>query len=313
MPMWQPDPTSLRLFIAICEEGSIARASEREGIAAAAVSRRITDMESALGTSLLSRRARGVTPTPAGEILLRHARHLMQSVEILQSDLSEYSSGVRGLVRVLANVSSIVEFLPDEIASFLQNNEKMNVVLEERVSVEVVRGVADGIADIGICRDFVGAAEVEMLPYRSDHFAVVVHKDHALAGLDVVSFAETLSHEQIGLSVNAALNGLMKRVAAEHGRQLRYRANVSTFDAACRLVQLNLGLAVLPVEAVEKYAPPYDLRAIPLSDQWATRQFVICVRHHDQLTPAAGRFIDHLLRARNLLSKEEINPLRESP
>jgi molybdate transport repressor ModE-like protein len=95
--MWQPDPTSLRLFIAICEEGSIARASEREGIAAAAVSRRISDMESALGTSLLSRRARGVTATPAGEILLRHARHLMESVEVLQSDLSEFSSGVRGL------------------------------------------------------------------------------------------------------------------------------------------------------------------------------------------------------------------------
>ncbi|KXU86937.1 LysR family transcriptional regulator [Caballeronia megalochromosomata] len=296
--MWQPDPTSLRLFIAICEEGSIARASEREGIAAAAVSRRISDMESALGTSLLSRRARGVTATPAGEILLRHARHLMQSVEVLQSDLSEFSSGVRGLVRVLANVSSIVEFLPDEIAAFLQSNTKMNVVLEERVSAEVVRGIADGIADIGICRDFVGASEVQTLPYRSDHFAVVVHSAHELAEADVISFAETLSYEQIGLSVNAALNALMRRVAAERNRQVRYRANVSTFDAACRLVQLNLGLAVLPVEAVAKYGP-YDLRAIPLSDEWATRQFVICVRHQDQMTIAARRFLDHLLRSKD--------------
>ncbi|WP_225033572.1 LysR substrate-binding domain-containing protein [Paraburkholderia sp. XV] len=296
--MWQPDPTSLRLFVAICEEGSIARASAREEVAAAAVSRRIADMENALGTSLLLRRARGVTPTPAGEILLRHARHLMHSVEILQSDLSEFSSGVRGLVRVLANVSSIVEFLPNEIASFLQCNEKMNVILEERVSSEVVRGVADGVADLGICRDFVGASEVQTLPYRSDHFAVVVHSKHALAGCQVVSFAETLAYEQIGLSVNAALNGLMRRVAAEHGRQLRYRANVSTFDAAFRLVQLNLGLAILPVEAVNQFGP-YDLRAIPLSDQWATRQFVICVRSQDQLTLPAGRFLDHLLRGQD--------------
>jgi DNA-binding transcriptional LysR family regulator len=297
--MWQPDPTSLRLFIAICEEGSIARASEREGIAAAAVSRRISDMESALGTSLLSRRARGVTATPAGEILLRHARHLMESVEVLQSDLSEFSSGVRGLVRVLANVSSIVEFLPDEVAAFLQTNKKMNVVLEERVSTEVVRGIAEGLADIGICRDFVGASEVQTLPYRSDHFAVIVHGDHELAGADVISFAETLSYEQIGLSVNAALNGLMRRVAAERNRQVRYRANVSSFDAACRLVQLDLGLAVLPLEAITKYSPPYDLRAIPLSDEWATRQFVICVRHEDQMTVAARRFLDHLLRSKN--------------
>lgn len=295
--MWQPDPTSLRLFVAICEEGSIARASVREGMAAAAVSKRIADMEHALATPLLSRRARGVSPTAAGEILLRHARHLMHSVEVLQADLSEFSTGVRGLVRVLANVSSIVEFVPDQIAAFLQANEKISVVLEERVSTEIVRGIADGIADIGICRDFVGGAEVQMLPFRSDHFAVAVHKAHALARASSLSFADTLDHEQIGLSVNAALNSLMKRVATEHGRQLRYRANVSTFDAACRLIQLNLGLAVLPMEAIAKYCQLYDLCAVPLSDEWATRQFVICVQNVDRLSVAARRFFDHLLRA----------------
>ncbi|HEX7911708.1 MAG TPA: LysR family transcriptional regulator [Paraburkholderia sp.] len=293
--MWQPDPTSLKLFVAICEEGSIARASEREGMAAAAVSKRIADMEQALGTPLLIRRARGVSPTAAGEILQRHAKHLMRSVEVLQSDLSEFSSGVRGLVRVMANVSSIVEFVPDQIASFLQSNEKIRVVLEERVSTEIVRGVADGIADIGICRDFVGGTEVQMLPLRSDHFAVAVHRSHPLADRAVLSFSETLEHEQIGLSVNAALNSLMKRVASEHSRQLRYRANVSTFDAAFRLVQLNLGLAVLPMEVISKYSQTYDLSAIPLSDEWATRQFVVCVQHVDRLSVAARRFFDHVM------------------
>ncbi|RQR51653.1 LysR family transcriptional regulator [Burkholderia sp. Bp9140] len=295
--MWQPDPTSLKVFIATCEEGSIARASTRESMAAAAISKRIADMEQALETTLLLRRARGVAPTPAGEILLRHARHLMSGIEALQADLSEFSTGVRGLVRVLANVSSIVEFVPDLIASFLKSNEKISVVLEERVSTEVVRGIADGIADIGICRDFVGGTDVQMLPFRTDHFAIAVNGSHPLAGAATLSFADTLDHEQIGLSVNAALNSLMKRVASQHGRQLRYRANVSTFEAACRLVQLNLGLAILPLEAIAKYRQTYDLHAIPLSDEWATRQFVICVRQVDGLSVAARRFFDHLMDA----------------
>ncbi|WP_321811900.1 MULTISPECIES: LysR family transcriptional regulator [unclassified Burkholderia] len=293
--MWQPDPTSLKVFIATCEEGSIARASTREAMAAAAISKRIADMERALRTTLLLRRARGVTPTPAGEILLRHARYLMHGVEALQADLSEFSTGVRGLVRVLANVSSIVEFVPDQIASFLKSNEKISVVLEERVSSDVVRGIADGTADIGICRDFVDGADVQMLPFRSDHFAVVVNRSHPLADATTLSFSDTLDHEQIGLSVNAALNSLMKRVASQHARQLRYRANVSTFEAACRLVQLNLGLAILPLEAIAKYRQTYDLCAIPLSDKWATRQFVICVQQVDRLTVAARRFFDHLI------------------
>lgn len=293
--MWQPDPTSLTLFIAICEEGSIARASEREGMAAAAVSKRIADMEQALGTALLLRRSRGATATAAGEVLLRHARHLMHGVEALQSDLSEFSTGVRGLVRVVANVSSIVEFLPDEIASFLQENDKLQVVLEERVSADIVRAIANGAADIGICRDFVGGTEVKMLPFRSDHFAVVVKRNHPLSGKEALSFIDTLDYEQIGLSVNAAVNALMKRTASEHGRTIRYRSNVSSFDAAFRLIHWNLGLAVLPIEAVERYRNLYDLCAIPLRDEWATRRFVICVDHAGELSVAARRFLDHLL------------------
>lgn len=293
--MWQPDPTTLRLFISICEEGSIARASTREGMAAAAVSKRIADMEHALGTQLLLRRSRGVCPTPAGEILLRHARLLTHGVENLHADLSEFASGVRGVVRVFANVSSIVEFLPEQIASFLQTNSRINVVLEERNSADVVRGVADGIADIGICRDFIGATEVEMIPFRYDHFSVVVHRNHPLASRQSVSFADTLDFEQVGLSVSAAVNALTRRIAAENSRQLRYRANVSTFDAAFRLINVNLGIGVLPAEAISRYRNFYDLCEIPLTDEWATRRFAICVQRADQLSVAARRFLDHLL------------------
>ncbi|TFE37966.1 LysR family transcriptional regulator [Paraburkholderia dipogonis] len=297
--MWQPDPTSLRMFIAICEEGSISRASEREGLAAAAVSRRIAEMEHALGTPLLSRRPRGVIPTPAGEMLLRHARHLMRYVAMMQEDLSEFSTGVRGVVRVMANISSIVEFVPDLIASFLKSNEKISVVLDERVSSDVVRGISDGIADIGICRDFVGGTEVQMTPFRADHFGVVVHGDHPLATRTEVAFVDTLDCQQIGFSANAALNSLMRRVAEKHGRQIRYRANVSTFDAACRLVQSNLGIAILPIEAISTYRIAYGLCAIPLLDDWAARQFVICVQHVDRLSLAARRFFDHVVGSMN--------------
>ncbi|MET0962366.1 MAG: LysR family transcriptional regulator [Noviherbaspirillum sp.] len=293
--MWQIDPTSLRLFIAVCEERSIARASDRELMATAAVSKRIADMEAMIGTPLLSRRQRGVTPTSAGEALLRHAKHLMQEMEALQNELSEYASGIRGHVRLLANVSSVVEFLPEEIAAFLQANECIHVVLEERVSAEIIRGVSDGIADIGICRDFIGVGDLEILPYRADHFAVVVHHSHPLAGRSRLAFADTLDYEQIGLSVNDAVSALMRRVGADHARELRYRAHVSTFDAAYRFLQLGLGLAVLPAEAVERYSNMYGLRIIPLSDEWATRHFVICVRRVDALSLPAKRFLDHLL------------------
>jgi DNA-binding transcriptional LysR family regulator len=77
------DPTSLRLFIAIVEEGSIAAAAEREHLAGAAVSKRITQLEYVLRTQLLSRTHKGVEPTAAGVALLNLARRAVSYLDDL--------------------------------------------------------------------------------------------------------------------------------------------------------------------------------------------------------------------------------------
>lgn len=69
----QIDLSSLDLFVLICECGSIARAAEQGGMVASAVSKRVAELESLARTPLLLRHARGVRPTPAGELLLAHA------------------------------------------------------------------------------------------------------------------------------------------------------------------------------------------------------------------------------------------------
>jgi DNA-binding transcriptional LysR family regulator len=297
--MWQIDQISLRLFIAVCEEGTIARAAEREFIAPSAVSKRLADLEALVDTALLSRSQRGVRPTAAGGALLRHARLIMRGHERLQAELSEYAAGGRGHVRVLANVSSMVEFLPEVLSEFLKANQGVRVDVEERMSAEIVRGLEEGVADIGICRDFVATRELDVTTYRSDHLALVVPKDHALAGEPSIGFVQTLDLDHLGLSSNASVNALMQRIAAEKGLELGYRAYVSTFDAAYRFIQAGLAVAILPREAVSPQArEQYGLAVIPLAEAWAERRFVICVRDRAALTLPASRLIEHLMATR---------------
>ena len=116
------DLTSLQLFVAVCELGSIGRAAEREFIAASAISKRLSDLEATLGTPLLYRHARGVDLTPAGESLLHHARSVLYSLEKMQGELSEYADGVRGHVRVHASISAIVQFLPEDLGAFIKEH-----------------------------------------------------------------------------------------------------------------------------------------------------------------------------------------------
>ncbi len=75
------DLTTLRLFIAICEEGNLTRASQREAIAQSAVSKRMHDLEEVLEVALFERHPNGMALTPAGESLLHHARVTLLNVE----------------------------------------------------------------------------------------------------------------------------------------------------------------------------------------------------------------------------------------
>ena len=164
------DLTSLQLFVATCELGSIGKAAEREFIAASAVSKRLSDLEATLDTPLLYRHTRGVDLTPAGESLLHHARSVLFSLEKMQGELSEYADGVRGHVRVYANISAIVQFLPEDLGTFVRQHEQVKVDLEEHLSTEVIRAVQEGAADLGICNTAVlgnNGLGVGVIPQRA--------------------------------------------------------------------------------------------------------------------------------------------------
>ena len=136
------DLTTLRLFIAICEEKNLTRAASREGIAASAVSKRMHDFEAAFGVTLFARLSKGMALTPAGEALLHHARVTLLNVEKIAVELAEYSNGVRGHVRMLANLSAIVQFLPEDLSQFFSAHGLLRVASalrrqgQARVAVE---------------------------------------------------------------------------------------------------------------------------------------------------------------------------------
>jgi len=288
------DPVTLRLFVAVCEERNIARAAAREAIVASAVSKRIAALEQALGTSLLVRGRRGIVPTAAGEALLRHAHELLGSMERVHAELSEFASGAHGSVRVVASLSVLAEQLPDDIAAFLARHQSVRVSLDERMSVEVVRSVREGAADVGVLWDSVDLAGLRSAPYRFDHLCVAVHPSHRLARRARVRFADTVDEPTIGVAPAGTMDALLRRQAALLGRTLAHRIQVSSLDAACRIVGAGLGIAILPREATAPHVSATGLAMVPLAEPWSVRRFVICWRADAAPSATARLLIDHL-------------------
>ena len=295
-PMAQLDPTSLKLFIRVVEEGTIAAAAEREHIVAAAISKRLSELEASLGVPLLRRTNKGVEPTAAGDALLALARRALHELDDIGVQMARYATGASGLVRVVANVSSIVQFLPAEIKSFLSDHPHIQVRLEEKVSPLVTKAVAENSADVGIFTVVPHGYPLETFPYHVDRLVVITPRDHPLGTPSEISFAQTLAYDYVGLHSDSAINLQLSRAANEQGRAVNLRIQVTSYDALCLMVAAGLGIGILPHAVAAQHATRLDLHTVALSDAWAQRELRICVRSFDAL-PAAGKLlVTHLSR-----------------
>jgi DNA-binding transcriptional LysR family regulator len=288
------NPLSLKLFISVLEQGTIARAADRQHIAAAAVSKRISELEAQLKTRLLIRTNKGIRPTPAGIALSAMARRALHALEEIPLRMKEYSDGARGFVRVCANISSITQFLPQDIKSFAKAYPNIHVDLEEQVTPDIIRSVAENAADIGIFSDTPLNQDIEVFPYREDTLALIVPAGHPLAAKSGFSFIDALDYDFIGLHTGSAINRIVSRAADELKRAINLKVQVTGFDALCFMVNSELGIGILPLAIAKRYSRIFDMRILAIKEPWALRKILIGVRSFESLPPAARLFVEHL-------------------
>ncbi|MCU1728577.1 LysR family transcriptional regulator [Pseudomonas sp. 7P_10.2_Bac1] len=288
------DPVSLRLFVSVVEEGTIAAAAKREHIAAAAISKRLSELEELLDSKLLDRSNKGITPTDAGLSLLFMARSALNNLNEIVVQMRDYSHGRRGSVQILANISAITQFMPAKIKSFMDQYPLISVSMEERQSLAITKEVAENRADIGVFTRLPHGADIEVFAFRHDKLVLLVPKDHPLAARTSVRFYETLDYAYVALSSGTHLNFQLIKAANDLGRSLKIRMEVSSYDALCGMVQAGVGIGILPEGSLSIYNIE-RATVISLDESWTSREISVCVRSREALSVAAGLFLDHLL------------------
>jgi DNA-binding transcriptional LysR family regulator len=290
------DLTSLRLFVAVCDTGNIARAAELNNLVASAVSKRLSALEQSLGPKLFTRVKHGVSPTAAGQTLLEHAREMLARTHRIERDMGLFATGSMAQIRLLASTSALAEHLADDTALFLSAPEHANIRIdiEERLSPEIVRGIREGAAVIGICWDATSTTGLHTLPYRKDHLCVAVPMGHPLTRQTSLTLWDTLAFEHVSLPINSAVQVMLQRSAALLGRNISHRVVVSNFESALRVVRAKLAITVVPREVGAVYAQRYGLALIPLDEAWAVRQMNLVYRSVESLSPAAHALLNFL-------------------
>ncbi len=289
------DLVDLRLFIAIAEAGNLTRGAERSNLSLGAASLRIKNLEEALGVKLFTRQSSGVEPTAAGRALLDHALRVTRQLERLHGDLQAFSQGVRGKVRMFANTTAITEILPAALGAYLAGHPSVDVDLEERLSPEIARAVADGSVDIGILAGTAAADGLELIPYRRDRLALATPESHPLAARAEIAFAEALGQNFVSLHSGSAIHGFAEQLASDMGASLNVRIRVAGFEAMCRMIEANAGVGLIPLSVAARLKSSHRIAVVHLTDAWAERELKICVRNLAELPVFARGLVEFLV------------------
>ena len=285
------DLTTLRLFVAAVETGSLTLGAERMAISLPAASKRLAELESHVGSVLLVRNKKGVAPTAPGMTFLRYAIGIVAGIEQLSVAMVDYQRGAGGHLRLWANTSAFTGFLPNLLARYSATYPSVMLDLEDALSEEGVRAVVRGNAELGIIGNNTPIGELRALPCDSDELTLVLPAAHSLAAREVVSIDEVLAHDIVGLNRATSLMRQVAAAADAKGLELKIRVQVRGFDEVCRMITAGLGIGILPMAGAAPHVKSMGLALARLSGMPIRRQLLLVMRDEPSLSSPAKAFV----------------------
>jgi DNA-binding transcriptional LysR family regulator len=279
-----------RYFMAVAEAGSVRAASRGLNIAASAISRQLILLEDTLGVALFDRSGRGLSLSPAGEILLRGLRSASQGHENTLDQLSALKGLKRGLVRVATVESVSVSILPDMLVEFARAFPGIEVAITVAGSDAVTALVRDHQADIGFTFNPSSLEGLDVVTSRDLHLGVIMAPDHPLAGAARLSLTECAGYPLAWPSRGLSLRTILESVPA--ARKLRPSFECNSLRLMASLARRGSCIAFQTPIGIEQELASGALIWIPLIDKRLPLDRLKVVRRHGlSARPAVDAFL----------------------
>lgn len=249
------DIRQLRYFVAIAEQGSFSRAAEFLRVAQPALSLHVRNMEADLGSPLLFRSPRGVEPTEAGTILLRHARTILDQLVVAEEEIRGHQNDPAGEVRLgLPGTISQILAVPLITALHLRH-PRIKLRIAEAMSGYVLDWMREGRVDLSVLYSDAAEHGLRSEPILQEELRffgapALARRDGLPAAGQAVAFAEALRMPLVLPGEGHGLRDLIKRHAMARGAQVATIIDVDSYVNIKALVAEGLGYSLLPENAI---------------------------------------------------------------
>ncbi len=285
--------TDLRVFMAVANAKSLTNGALEMHMTAPTASYRLKNLEEAFGTTLFNRTPKGMVLTAAGETVYRYCQSVFSDIDRLHGEMSRFTAGVIGQIRVFANSSTLAQ-LSVPLSRYLAAYPNVNIDLEEHLSEETVRAVQENMADVGLVASVVHLRGLESVVYGHDELVLITVPGHPLTRLQSVPVDVALQYDVVSVGRNSSNFQYLQQIASGLGCRMNVRVHVPNFTAALMCVQEGVGITLVPRSIAEPALKEGVVSLVKLDEQWTSRKQMIVVRSFSSLpdyTKAFVRFI----------------------
>jgi len=291
---------TLKVFCDVVETGSFSMAASQNFITQSAVSQQLRTLESKYHCKLLERGRSGAKPTPAGEILYRASREILERYREIDTQLQEVANVVSGALRVAIVYSVGLHELPPYLKEYLRDFPQVNVHVEYARPNKIYEDTIGGRIDLGIVAYPAKHPQVTVVPFREDRLVVVVPPSHPLAQVRKVTLTRLDGEAFVAYERDIATRKAIDQLLRDHNVTVRYVGEYDNIETIKRAVEIGQGISIVPLASVQYEIELGLLKVVHLSDETIMRPLGIIHKKGRHLSPAAVKFID-VLRRKDLL------------
>ncbi|ALD92542.1 LysR family transcriptional regulator [Cupriavidus gilardii CR3] len=283
---------AMETFVGVIEAGSFSAAARRLNLGQPAVSKSIAQLEERLGTRLLLRSTRGLTPTDAGQRFYEHAKRAIEEADEAEQAARDSSEGLSGRLRVSAAVTFARLHILPGLKTFMDRHPQLEIdialddrnidLLEEGTDVALRMGMLDDSSMtarriarsprlvVGTPRYFAQAGVPRTPADLSGHQAIIYSQRGG---------GESWSFRQGSTEVAVVVSGRV-RVSAAEGIRTAVLADMGLAVASRWMFAPEVEQGVVQTVLNDWTLPPIDLWAVFPSGRMVTakaRAFVAFV------------------------------------
>jgi len=284
---------SLLYFMTVAETLSMRETARRMNVASSAVARQIGHLEQTLEMPLFVREARRLRLTPAGEILLRHAKQLTSPLEAAVSQLSLLAGLKTGTVRVATVESVGLTILPSIVADFSAHYPNLHVDIRMASAQEAIAMVVESDVDIGFT--FLAAQHrgIEIAVRRDLPIGAVMRADHPLAGEMRPSFATCYAHPFAVPRQGLSIREIIEPFLSQDGSRGRSFVEVNSIRMLFELAKTGRYLSFMTPLGIERELASGEVVFRPIADKGLPlNRFGMVIRKGGDLRFAPAAFFN---------------------